>query len=133
MAIFKIWASPVTLFSTDFYGGSDPDIANDGEWDFTNNIDFETDGYEGGTISIEYDASGTTDDFEVGVFPSLDGTNFDDLPKTIYHFSNNGGVDTQVAIKVLDWPNLRLGMRTAGTTNSFDARIIHKRWRRDAS
>ena len=129
----KSWASPVTLFSTNAYGGGDADVANDGAWDYTSNIDLETDGYEGVHIAIEYDASGTTDDFEVGVFPSLDGSAFDDIPKTVYRFSNNAGADTQMSIKEFDWANFRLGLRTAGTTNSFDARVIHQRWRWDVT
>ena len=129
----KIQATATTLFSTDAYGGGDSDIAADGAWDYTSNIDLETDGYEGVHIAIEYDSAGTTDDFEVGIFPSLDGSAFDDLPKAIYKFDNNSGADTQVSIKVFDWANLRLGLRTAGTTDTFDARIIHQRWRWDVS
>lgn len=129
----KTWASPATLFSTNAYSGSDADIANDGAWDYTNNVDCETDGYEGVQLAIEYDASGTTDNFVVGIFASLDGSTFDDLPISEYEFDNNSGADTQVTIIVIDLANFRVGMKTAGTTDSFDARIIHQRWRWDVS
>lgn len=127
--IKKTWASPVVLAETDGYGGAVPDLAADEAYDYTSAIDLETNGYEGIHLTLEYDASGTTDDIIFSIFGSLDGSNYDDIELTGTTCDNDSGADTQVTFIIKDLAQLRIGLKTSGTTDTFDYQITYQPWR----
>lgn len=127
--IKKIWKGEATLAATNGYGGGDSDLAADGAYDYTSNIDLETDGYVGAVITLEYDSSGTTDNIVAAIFNSLDGSAYDDVPVWSQEFDATDGTDTQVSFIVYDLSNFRIGLKTTGTTNTFDYRIKWDAWR----
>jgi len=126
--IQKSWATPVTLAQTDFYGGSTPDLAADQAYDYTANVDLETNGYEDAHITVDYDGNGTTDNIIISVFASLDGTNYDDIELTSFPGSKTGN-DEQVSFVIKDVANFRIGVKTSGTTNTFGYQIKYQAWR----
>ncbi len=129
-----LYTSEVTYASTNAYGGATGDLANDQAWDVGADIDLETNGYYGLWISIEYDSAGTTDNIILGYFGSYDGTNFDDLPIWEVTLDDNGGADTQQTLGF--WPappHGRIGVKTTGTTDTYDYRITYHPVRGDGS
>lgn len=113
------------LAETDFYGGGVADLASDSAEDLTGDIDLETNGYYGMWLTIEYDASGTTNDLTISYYASYDGTNFDDIPFWTMIADNNAGADTQITLQL--WPappHGRIGL-TGGGTDTFDYQITY--------
>lgn len=131
--IKKIWKGEAILAYTDGYGGAVADLAADEAWDFTSDVDLETNGYEAAVVTLEYDGSGSTDAIIVGVFNSLDASDYDDLPIWDMTCDINGGVDTQISFLVEDLSHFRIGLKTSGTTDTFDYRLKYDAWRYDAS
>jgi len=130
----KVWKGEATIKSTNAYGGGDSDLAADETWDFSGDIDLETNGYEGALIYLEHDSSGTTDNIILGIFPSVDGSDRADNPIVEIEFDASGGGDTQEApIVVKDLQHFEVGVRTSGTTDTFDYRIRWDAWRWDIS
>jgi hypothetical protein len=127
MAIIKKnWASLQTLYQTDGYGGSDADV--DGTERFSSDVDLETDGHEGVHCHLKYDASGTTDDLEVAIYSSLDGTNYDDIAMHKFTADNNGGAETEISFVVKDIAHFRVGLKRSGSTDTFEAHLTCQRW-----
>ena len=131
--IKKVWKGEAILAYTNGYGGAVADLAADEAWDVTGDVDLETDGYEAAVFTLEYDGSGATDAIIVGVFNSLDGTDYDDLPIWEQQCDINGGVDTQISFLVEDLSHFRIGVKTSGTTDTFDYRLKYDAWRHDAT
>lgn len=129
-----VWKGETVIAETDGYGGAVADLAADGAWDFTANIDLETDGYFGAIITLEHDSAGTTDNIILGIFPSYDGTNFADSPITEKPYDATAGTDTQEpGYPVYNIPHFKIGVKTSGTTDTFDYQITWDAWRADAS
>ena len=129
-----LYTSEVTYLETNGYGGATADLAADQAWDVGGDIDLETAGYYGLWITIEYDSSGTTDNIILGYFASYDGTNFDDLPVWQVELDDNGGADTQQTLPF--WPappHGRIGVKTSGTTDTFDYQITYHPVRGDGT
>ena len=130
----KIWKGEATIKATNGYSGGDADLAADQAWDFSGNIDLETNGYEGALIYLEHDSSGTTDNIILGIFPSVDGTDRADTPILEIEFDATGGGDTQeYSVIVRDLQHFEVGVKTSGTTDTFDYRIRWDAWRWDVS
>lgn len=130
----KVWKGEAVLAETNGYGGAVADLAADGAYDYTNDIDLETNGYEGALVQLEHDSSGTTDNIILGIFPSLDGTNFSDNPLFEIEYDASSGADTmEAAIVVKDLSHFRVGVKTNGTTDTFDYQITWDAWRWDVS
>ena len=129
--IKKVWKGEADLAVTNAYGGAVADLAADEAWDVTADVDLETDGYEGANFTLEYDGSDATDAIIVGVFSSLDGSDFDDLPIWEMECDINGGVDTQISFLVEDLSHFRIGVKTSGTSTTFDYRLKYDAWRHD--
>lgn len=130
----KSWKGEAILLATDGYGGGTADLAADGAYDLSADVDLETNGYEGAIFYLEHDSSGTTDNIVFGVFSSVDGTDFADNPDFEIEFDATAGTDTQEpGIIVMDLQHLKVGVRTTGTTNTFDYRIRWDAWRWDIS
>ena len=73
------YPAETVLAETNFYGGAVPDLAADQAYDYTSDIDLETNGYFGMWLFLEHDSSGTTDDIVISYFASYDVTNYDDV------------------------------------------------------
>jgi hypothetical protein len=123
----KSWATADDLYKTDAYGGTDADV--DGAERFSSDADLETNGYEGSHLHLRYDCSGTTDDLEVAVYASLDGTNYDDIPLFEFTTDNNSGAETELSFVVKDVAHFRVGMKCSGSTDTYDAKLTHQAWR----
>ena len=126
------WASVVELAKTNGYSGAVPDLAADEAWDLSSSVDFVTNGYFGAEVTLEHDSSGTTDDIIVGVFPSIDGTDFDDEPEFQMTCSSDGS-DDQKSFFVYDYAYFKIGVKTSGTTDTFDYRIKYRPWINESS
>ena len=120
----KVWKGEADYLVTDGYGGGQADLAADGAYDYGANIDVETDGYEGIKVYLEHNSSGTTDNIVLGWFESVDGSDFPDNPNWELEFDATSGADTQEpGITIRDFQHGRLGVKTTGTTDTFDYRI----------
>jgi hypothetical protein len=124
--ISKNWATVQDLYQSDGYGGSDADV--DGTERFSSDVDLETAGHEGAHCHLKYDASGTTDDLEVAVYGSLDGTNYDDIAMTKFTADNNSGAETEISFVVKDVAHFRVGLKRSGSTDTFEAHLTCQRW-----
>ena len=135
MAIVKkVWKGEVDYLATNGYAGGQSDLAADGAYDYGADIDVETDGYEGIKVYLEHDSSGTTDNIILGWFESVDGSDFPDKPNWEIEYDATGGADTQEpCVKIEDCQHGRLGVKTTGTTDTFDYRIRIDYWRWDVS
>lgn len=130
----KVWKGEADYLVTNGYGGAQADLAADGAYDYGADIDLETNGYEGAIIYLEHDSSGTTDNIILGVFSSVDGTDFADNSDWEIEFDATAGSDTQEpGIIIKDLSHFRLGVKTTGTTDTFDYRIRWDAWRWDVS
>lgn len=128
--IKKTWAGETVLAETDGYGGAVSDLAADQAYDYTSDINLETNGYEGAVVTLEYDSAGTTDNIIVSVFGSYDGSsNYDDTPIWSQECDATSGADTQISFIVSDLSHFRIGVKTSGTTNTFDYQITYDAWR----
>ena len=113
------------------YTGSDSDITTE---QYTTNCDLETDGQEGAQLHLKYKTStGTTDDLEVKVYASEDGTNFDDIPTWSQTFPNDGTTETEISFIVKDLLNFRVGLARSGSTDTFYAHLTYQAWNWDIS
>jgi len=124
--IKKSWAASQDLYKTNLYGGSDADV--DGTERFSTDVDLETDGYEGAHCHLMYDSSGTTDDLEVAVYASLDGTNYDDLSMFKFTADKNSGAETEMSFIVKDVAHFRVGLKRSGSTDTYDVHLTCQRW-----
>ena len=87
-----LYTSEVEIASTNAYGGATDDLAADGAYDYTSDIDLETNGYYGVWLSLEYDSSGTTDNIILSYFASYDGSTFENAQ---LHQVNEGMSDPE--------------------------------------
>jgi hypothetical protein len=100
---------------------------------FSSNIDLETEGYEGCHIIVEVNFDATpTDDVDVKVYGSLDGTNYDDTPMTTRRI-DKGTDPNQITVIVTGVAHCRLGIVQTGGTDSHDVRSYRKPWNWDIS
>jgi len=130
--IKKVFATVAVLVETANYGGSAVVVAADGEYDYTSDVDLETNGYEGSHVTIEWMGSNTKDDLVVDVFASLDATTYDTEPFASYVFPNRIARQ-QASIVVKDVAHFRLGVKSSGTNTTFEYQISHQAWNRDNS
>jgi hypothetical protein len=130
----KVWKGEATLVATDGYSGVDDDLAADKAWDLSADVDLETDGYEGALVYLEHDSFGTTANIILGIFPSVDGTDVSDNPILEIEFDATAGSNTQeYPVIVRDLQHFMVGVKTSGTTDTFDYRIRWDAWRWDVS
>lgn len=95
---------------------------------FSSDINLETNGYEGAQVIIEMDYDATpTDEVNINIYGSLDGTNYDDTPI----FSQQGDHDTdpqQLSFIIKDLLHFRIGVVQSGTTDSHNVRAYIQTW-----
>lgn len=95
---------------------------------FSSDVDLESSGYIGSHVIVEvnYDV-GPTDEVEISVYGSLDGTDYDDTPI----FSQQGNHDTdpqQISLIIKDLLHFRIGVKQTGVTDSHDVRAYVQSW-----
>jgi len=124
-----LYLADATYVGTDGYDdtGAD-DLVADEAWDFGADIDLETDGYYGVWITLQHDSAGTTDDIIIGYFGSYDATNYDDVALFEIQCDASTGADLQQSWGVFPAPpHGKIGVKTSGTTDTFDYQItLHK-------
>lgn len=123
--VSKVWAAVVQAL-----GSGDGFATLSGTTEsFSSDVDLETDGYEGAHVIVEVDFDATpTDNVLIGIYGSLDGTNFDDIPAAVYAFDK--AIDpNQQSFIVTGYAHFRVGAKQTGSTNSHDVRVYHQRFR----
>lgn len=100
---------------------------------YSSDVDLETNGYEGAHVVVEVNFDATpTDDVDVKFYPSLDGTNYDDIGKNVVRF-DSGTDPNQQSFIITDWAHFRVGVVQTGSTDSHDVRSYVQAWRWDVS
>jgi hypothetical protein len=127
--ISKNWASAVQII-----GSGDGFVTLSGTTEsFSSDVDLESNGYEGAhlVVEIDYDAS-PTDEVEISLYGSLDGSNYDDTP--IWTIQGDSGTDPQqLSFIVKDLAHFRIGVKQTGSTDSHDVRAYVQRWNYQSS
>ena len=122
--ISKNWASQSQII-----GSGDGYVTLSGTTEsFSSDVDFETNGYEGAhvTVEIDYDSS-PTDEVEISIYGSLDGTNYDDTP--IWTMQGDHDTDPQqLSFIVKDLAHFRVGVKQTGSTDSHDVWAYVQCW-----
>ncbi len=95
---------------------------------FSSGVDLETNGYEGAHVIVEVDFDESpTDDVEVALYASLDGTNWDDTALTKLRVSRATDPN-QISLVVRDVAHFRLGAKQTGSTDSHNVRAYCEAW-----
>lgn len=127
------YPAEIVAAKTNGYGGAVADLAADEAYDYTSDIDLETNGYYGMWLFLEHDSAGTTDDIIISYFASYDGTNFDDEELWSVTVDSDGS-DDQISFSMYPAPpHGRIGLKTTGTTDSFDYCITYLPFRGDGT
>jgi len=97
-----------------------------GTW--SDDVDLETDGAEGGHVTVDADfPASPTDNLVVEVRASLDGTNYDDTP--LYKFEISKATDpNQVSFVVRDVAHFKLYVYRSGSTDTITVTAKCQRW-----
>jgi hypothetical protein len=78
------------------------------------------------TVEIDYDAT-PTDEVNIKLYGSLDGTNYDDTP--IWEMQGDKSVDPQqLSFIVRDLAHFKLGVQQTGSTDSHNVRAYVQCW-----
>lgn len=117
--ISKIWGSETTIMNAVAVATGS----------YSSVVDLETNGYEGAHVTIYADfPSSPTDNLEVYVQASLDGTNFDNT--ALFSFVIDKGTDpNQVSFIVKDVAQFRLYCKRSGTTDTITVTTKYQPWR----
>ena len=122
--ISKNWASAVQII-----GSGDGFLTLSGTTEsFSSDVDLESNGYEGAHLIVEinYDAS-PSDEVEINLYGSLDGSNYDDTP--LWTIQGDSGTDPQqLSFIVKDLAHFRIGVKQTGSTDSHDVRAYVQCW-----
>jgi len=127
------YPAETTYLQTDGYGGATADLSNDGFYDYGADIDLETNGYYGVWVFLEHDSSGTTDDIIISYFGSYDGTNFDDVELWSATAESDGSSEQLSWLIYPAPPHGRIGVKTNGSTDTFDYQITYLPFRGDGT
>lgn len=122
--ITKNWSSQSQII-----GSGDAYVTLSGTTEsFSSDVDLETNGYEGAHVTVEmnYDSS-PTDEVEISIYGSLDGSNYDDTP--IWTMQGDHDIDPQqLSFIVKDLAHFRIGVKQTGSTDSHDVRAYVQCW-----
>lgn len=112
-----------TAVSTNGYGGATADLAADEAYDWSSDIDWPSTGVLFYLVYLEHDSAGTTDNIVLGIVTSPDSTDFASNPICSIEYDATSGSDTQEDY-VIVYPcySFRIGVKTTGTTDTFDYR-----------
>ncbi len=129
VTISKNWSSAVQII-----GSGDGYVTLSGTTEtFSSDVDLESNGYEGAhlVVEINYDAS-PTDEVEISLYGSLDGSNYDDTP--LWTIQGDSGTNPQqLSFIVKDLAHLRIGVKQTGSTDSHDVRAYVQCWNYQSS
>jgi hypothetical protein len=139
MSQTKTWAAAVELVKTPAFGGSDSVLAADQEYDYSGDVDLETAGQNGAQVLVQVKLNfGTTrtsgapaipGSIVIDVFASLDGSTYDSIPMQSVTIAGRADGDFQtLTLTVKDVAHFRIGVKTIGTTDTFDYLITHQRY-----
>ncbi|MHC4526254.1 MAG: hypothetical protein ACYS29_00140 [Planctomycetota bacterium] len=143
--VIKTWTAAVELAVTNAFGGAVSDLAADQAYDYTSDVDLETNGYLGAQVFVEtklnfgtsrtLGATAVPGSIIIDVFASLDGTTYDTTPYK--SFTVKGGVRSltnpdgdfrRFSFLIKDLAHFRIGLRTNSTTDTYDYRITYQTW-----
>lgn len=120
------WSEIVTIAATNSYNGSTPDLNKDGLYDYTAGVDLENN--VGAEVVLKYSSSGTTDNIVFSMFGSIDGADYDTIER--YSMVCNSGSGVQISFRFTNCPPyVKFGVKTNGTTDTFDYKIQYRLWR----
>ena len=122
--ISKNWAAQQQII-----GSSDNWVTLSGTTEtFSDNVDLVTAGYEGVhmIVEVDYDAS-PTDQVEVRLYGSLDGSNHDNTPFWSVQLDNSLD-NQQIGFLVQDMAHFRISVKQTGSTDSHNVRSYIKAW-----
>ena len=123
----RVFATVAVLLETALYGGSAVVIAADQDYDYTGDVDHETNGMYGSHVTIEFRGSNAKDDLIVDVFASLDGATYDTEPFQ-HHVIKNTGKAQQYSIVVKDVAHFRIGLKSSNTNTTFEYQVVYQSW-----
>ena len=96
---------------------------------YSSAVDLETNGYEGAHVTVDADfPTSPTDDLEVYVQASLDGSTWDDTAITSFVI-DNGTDPNQVSFIVKDVAHFRLYCKRSGSTDTITVTAKYQAWR----
>ncbi len=99
---------------------------------YSSAVDLAADGYEAAHVTVDADfPASPTDDLEISVQGSLDGSNWDDTPLTAVML-DNGTDPNQVSFVVRDVAKFRLYCKRSGSTDSITVTAKYRPWRYEA-
>jgi hypothetical protein len=122
--IKKNWAS-----LTQIIGSGDSYVTLSGTTEsYSDNVDMETNGYEGAHVIIEIAYDDTpTDEVIIRLYGSLDGSTFDTNP--IWEIQGDKTIDPQrLSFVIKDLANFRIGVVQDTGTDSHDVRAYIQCW-----
>jgi hypothetical protein len=98
-----------------------------GSW--SNDVDLETNGYEGAHVIVDADfPASPTDNLVVEVRASLDGSNYDDT--SLFSLTIDKGTDpNQVSFIVRDVAHFKLYCKRDGSTDTITVSAKYQPWR----
>lgn len=100
---------------------------------FSSDVDLESNGYEGAhlVVEIDYDSS-PTDEVEISLYGSLDGSNYDDTP--LWTIQGESGTDPQqLSFVIKDLAHFRIGIKQTGSTDSHNVKAYVQCWNYQSS
>jgi len=122
--ISKLWAVLAQII-----GSGDGWITLSGTTEiFSSDVNLETNGYEGChlIVEIDYDAA-PTDEIEIALYGSLDGTNYDDTP--VWSICGDKTQDPQqLSFVIKDLAHFRIGVKQTGAVDSHNVRAYQQSW-----
>lgn len=116
--ITKEWGSPVEVYDDTFTASTSYTYAT------ATNLN----GSEGAQVQVEYNSAGTTDDFIVSVFASLDNSTWDTTEYFTIRCDNNASAASQITFIVRDLRYFRIGIKGSGATDNVVALITVLPW-----
>lgn len=124
--ISKSWGSETHIYQTNLYGGGDADVTT---IVYTDNVDLETNGYEGAVINVKFDGDNATDDLIVTVLSSMSSSHDTDEVSVNYFVLENDGTEMIYTFIVKDLAHFYLGLYRSGTSTTFDVDVSYRAWR----
>lgn len=97
---------------------------------YSSDVDLETNGYEGGHITISA-AFSTTDDLVIEVEASLDGSNYDSDTYGLLSFTmpHTDSATKQISFVIKDVAHFRLYCKRSGSTDTITVTAKVQPWR----
>ena len=124
--IKKSYAAETMLKRTALYGGVTNPLQTQ-VYIPTGDVDLETNGYHGAHVVVKFKGNNNKDKFVIGVFASLDGTNYDTEPFMLDEIENKGKPQ-QISFIVADVAHFRIGVKCSDTNTTFEYEILYQAW-----